>query len=51
MCKYPELVKSVVAAWGTGAQVNLTGLKLTYDVYINLLINNTSCLKFDQQYY
>ena len=25
MCKHPELVKSVAAAWGTGAQVNLNG--------------------------
>ena len=25
MCKHPELVKSVTAAWGTGAQVNLNG--------------------------
>ena len=25
ICKHPELVKSVAAAWGTGALVNLTG--------------------------
>jgi len=25
MCKHPELVKLVAAAWGTGAQVNVTG--------------------------
>ena len=28
MCKHPELVKSVAAAWGTGAQVN-NGVKIS----------------------
>ena len=34
MCKHPELVKSVAAAWGTGAQVNLNGWGLMgYFIY------------------
>ena len=38
MCKHPELVKSVAAAWGTGAQVNLNGWGLISLISIRKMV-------------
>ena len=46
ICKHPKLVKSVAAAWGTGALVNLTGWGLMgYDieVFTELVAVAASC--------
>ena len=42
MCKHPKLVTTVAVAWGTGAQVNLTGwglvgLKLILPLHCDLV--------------